>query len=502
MEENNTIKIAHVLNLPMLNVRSQLNINIDSNANIKQILNIEANLIESQIETMFNKAVVKGVVGVKILYIDTDNMYNTLSDSVSFNESINSEIITSECQIDISSSLFAVEFTNDEKSLHLTLDGNIECFCNLNSNLNCFNPYDENLVVKKSVLQAYSCIQKFDKSASYNYAFNLDSSINKILSCDSKVTVDEVKCYEGYVLVTGQIFNNVVYEVSNDAINTIKVINNSTPFKCEFEASLCDNECVADVHTTIDLNNTQITTDIGENSTKFDVEYCINTCGYVYKALNINIVEDLYSVNNEIEIVNNNYNLCKKMPYLKSVENVDAEITLADELNVDQMLGIINMSANITQSSVKDNGIDVEGVINGNLLYLDENGEIKNLPTQLPYTINMKQEINDSVCAMRLNVVPIACKCKIKRGNILMLDYEVCVTANVYSQSQVTLIDNIKYGKAITYGDIAFQIYVAHPNESCWNLCKRLHVSQDKLALYNKENPATYNGGEKIIVYR
>ncbi len=502
MEENNTVKIAHVTNLPMLNVRSQLNINIDSNANIKQVLNIGASLIESQIETMFNKAIVKGTVGVKVLYIDTDNMYNTLSESVTFNESINSEIITSECQIDISNSQFATDFTNDEKSLHINLDGSVECFCNLNSSLNCFNKSNEDLIIKKSILQTYNCIQKFNKSASYNYDFKLDTSINKILSCDSNVTIDEIKCYEGYVFVIGQIFNNIVYEISNEAGNIIKVTNNSTPFKCEFEASLCDNECVADVCAVIDLNNTQITTDIGDNSTKFDVEYCINASGYIYKAINVDVVEDLYSLNNEIEIVNNNYNLCKKMPYLKSVENVDAEITLSDELNVDQILGMVNTSASVTQASVKDNGINVEGVINGNLLYLDESGEIKHLQTQLPYSINMKQEVNDPVCAIRLNVVPIACKCKIKRGNILMLDYEVCIMSNIYSQSQTTLIANIKYGKPISYGDIAFQIYVAHPNENCWDLCKRLHISQDKLALYNKENPATYNGGEKIIVYR
>lgn len=499
MEENNVTKIANVMNLPPLNVKSQLNINIDSNTNIKQILNIETNLIESQIEAMFNKVIVKGTVGVKVLYTDTDNIYNTISESASFSESIIVEGVTSDCQIDINNAQFLPEFSNDEKSLRITLDGNIECFCSLNSNLNYFNQNDDNLIVKKSVLQTNTCVQKINKSATHNYDFKLDVAINKLLSCDSKISVDEVKCYDGYVLLIGQMINSIIYETS---ANNIQVYTNSSPLKCEFEASLCDNDCMADVLALVDISNTQISTDIGDSFTKFDIEYSIKCCGHIYKSVNADIIEDVYSTTNEIEIVNNNYNLCKKMPYFKYVENVDAEITLADELNIEQIIGMINTSSTITQSSIKEGGLNVEGVINGNLLYSDENGETKHLATQLPYSINVKQENYDSICAMRLNANPISCRCKIKRGNILTLDYELCISGNLYSQTHVSLIDNIKYGEPINYGDIAFQIYLARPNESCWNLCKRLHVSQEKLALYNKENPATYNGGEKIIVYR
>ena len=56
--------------------------------------------------------------------------------------------------------------------------------------------------------------------------------------------------------------------------------------------------------------------------------------------------------------------------------------------------------------------------------------------------------------------------------------------------------------QSLNYGDVAFQIYVARANESCWDVCKRLHITPEKLMECNKENPAIYLGGEKIIVYR
>ncbi|MBQ7880502.1 MAG: DUF3794 domain-containing protein [Clostridia bacterium] len=502
MEENNGIKVAHVINLPTLNIKSQLNMNIDSNTHIKQVLNIETCLIDSQIEPLFNKAIVKGSVGIKVVYIDTDNMYNSLSDSVNFSETINSENITADCEISVNNSQFIAEFDNDDKMLRVNIEGSLDCLCSLNAGLNTFNQSNDNLITKKSVLQACTCIQKISKTTNYDFDFRLGSKISKMLSCDSKVIVDDAKCYDGYILLNGQIFNTIMYETDNDDNHSIKICTNSTPFKCEVEASSCDNECVADISAYINLNSTQITPDISDNDTHFNFEYCIVVSGYVYKTINMDVIDDLYSLDNEVEIIRNNYDVCKKMPCFKSNENIDAEITLADELNVDEILGMINTSASVTQYSVRDNLIVVEGVISGNLLYFDENREIKHLPTQIPYSVNIKQELNDEICALHLSAVPSSCKCKIKRGNTLMVDYEFCITGSAYIKNKIELIDNVKYGKAINYGDIAFQIYIAHSNESCWDLCKRLHITQDKLIMFNKENPATYSGGEKVIVYR
>ena len=502
MEETNRIKIAHTTNLPALNIKSQLNLNIDSNTHIKQVLNIDACLIDSQIEPLVNKALIKGTIGIKVVYVDTDNMFNSLSDSVNFSETINSENINTDCQINVTNSQFIAEFDNDDRTLHINIDGIIECFCNHNNEINVFNSNNENLITKKSVLQACTCVQKINKTTNYDYDFNLDVQINKMLSYDSKMIIDETKCYEGYLVIQGQILNTIIYDVDQNGNNLIKIAHNSTPFKCEIEANLCDLECVADMSSYINLNNTQITTDIGDNYTKFNFEYSIVANGYIYKNINIDIIEDLYSLENSVEPVNNSYNLCQKLPYFKLNENVDTEITLADELNVDEILGMVNTSSSITQYSIKENNIVVEGVINGNLLYLDENHEIKHLATQLPYSISIKQELNNDTCGVRLNITPVSCKCKIKRGNTLMVDYEICVTGSIYTTRQFELIDNVKYGKALNYGDVAFQIYIAHNNESVWDLCKRLNITKEQLLEFNGEVPTSYLGGEKIIVYR
>lgn len=502
MEGNNGMKTSHLINLPTLNVKSQLNMNIDANTHIKQVLNIDTCLIETQIEPMFNKAIIKGKLGIKALYVDMDNMYNTLADTITFSETITSENISADCEIVLNNSQFFTEFDHDDNSLRISIEGNLDCFCNMNAGLNIFNQVSENLMVKKSVLETCNCVQKINKTVNYDFNFRIDKHISKILNCNSQIVLEENKCFDGYIVINGQILNTIIYETEIGGINSAQILTNSTPFKCEVESGSCDGDCVADLSAYIDLNDTQINTEINDSDTNITFEYCIVCCGYVYKNINLDVVEDLYSLDSDVETIKSTHNICKKLPTFKTIENIDSEITLADELNVDELLGMVNTSATITQSSIKDTGITLEGVINGNLLYLDENKEIHTLSTQIPYSIMLKQEITGNICASHFSLTPLNCKCKIKRGNMLMIDYEVCIVGTLYQQSSIELIENVKYGKPINYGDIAFQIFLAHPNETKWDLCKRLKTTPESLAQYNKEIPAVYQGGEKIIVYR
>ena len=118
---------------PPLNIKSQLNINIDSNTNVKQILNIETCLIEAQVEPMANKALVKGMLGLKVVYIDMDNMFNTVSDTVNFSETLNSELISTNSKININNSHFIADGDADSKMIRVNIDGYVELFCNINN---------------------------------------------------------------------------------------------------------------------------------------------------------------------------------------------------------------------------------------------------------------------------------------------------------------------------------------------------------------------------------
>ena len=63
------------------------------------------------------------------------------------------------------------------------------------------------------------------------------------------------------------------------------------------------------------------------------------------------------------------------------------------------------------------------------------------------------------------------------------------------------LVSALEVGEPISFGNAAYQIYIAQPNEDLWSLCKRLKVDANVLSsLNNLELPL--KGGERIFVQR
>ena len=94
------------------------------------------------------------------------------------------------------------------------------------------------------------------------------------------------------------------------------------------------------------------------------------------------------------------------------------------------------------------------------------------------------------------------CKVRAKRGTIIDVQYSLSINFCAYIIDSKPMVDNITIGKPIEYGDIDYQIFLAKPNESVWELCKRIHIHPDDLPKYNKDLPLIMNGGEKVIIKR
>ena len=99
MEEN--VNISYIKNMPQHNFNTTINVAIDSNANIKNILDITTYLFDQRVECGSGKAIISGKIGIKVLYIDTDNMTNTLVDSTNFSETYLDNSITSSTNLNI-----------------------------------------------------------------------------------------------------------------------------------------------------------------------------------------------------------------------------------------------------------------------------------------------------------------------------------------------------------------------------------------------------------------
>lgn len=503
MEENlDTIKITYAKNLNKLNFSSLISVPINSNVNVKTILNVDSYIFDEKVECGNGKAIITGKLGVKVLYIDTDNISNIVNDSQSFSETFVDESITSDCFINISNASVVGNVLSSDKTLKINCDVNISPTLYLNLALNTSNSSFENMIVKKNEISTNTIACNVDTS--FEYATNIETkdNVTKILCYDAYFTPSSLTSYDEYAVVEGKLYSKLLYESASDDESVIKEICDTFNLKSEINIPNITKDCLTDFNFSIDKPKENISTEIENGNNIITISHNIKVNGVCIKSISIDLIDDMYSVDNEIEISTSKRDYTKNMQTEFVTDNISGEITLDDnETAIDDIISNININAEITNHYLKDNNLYLEGIISSHIIYIDENKEIKHKPIDLPFVINTKIKIDQLDCIHScINILDN--KIKVKRGTVIELDYSVSIMINIYQKDSKEIIDNMVIGKPLDYSTVDYQIFIAKPNESVWDLCKRIKISPDDISKYNKNLPLIMEGGEKIVIKR
>ena len=503
MEENlDTIKITYAKNLNKLNFSSLISVPINSNVNVKTILNVDSYIFDEKVECGNGKAIITGKLGVKVLYIDTDNISNIVNDSQSFSETFVDESITSDCFINISNASVVGNVLSSDKTLKINCDVNISPTLYLNLALNTSNSSFENMIVKKNEISTNTIACNVDTS--FEYATNIETkeNVTKILCYDAYFTPSSLTSYDEYAVVEGKLYSKLLYESASDDESVIKEICDTFNLKSEINIPNITKDCLTDFNFSIDKSKENISTEIEDGNNIITISHNIKVNGVCIKSISIDLIDDMYSVDNEIEISTSKRDYTKNMQTEFVTDNISGEITLDDnETAIDDIISNININAEITNHYLKDNNLYLEGIISSHIIYIDENKEIKHKPIDLPFVINTKIKLDQLDCIHScINILDN--KIKVKRGTVIELDYSVSIMINIYQKDSKEIIDNMVIGKPLDYSTVDYQIFIAKPNESVWDLCKRIKISPDDISKYNKNLPLIMEGGEKIVIKR
>lgn len=503
MEENkNCINIAYAKNLSKQNFNSIINVPIDSNVNIKTILNICGYVFDEKIECASGKAVVSGKIGLKVLYLDTDNITNTLTEHQPFSETIIDSSITSDCYICLTNVNVVNSVISKDGPLKINCDISFSPILHMNLGLNLNSVSYENMITKKSQQNA-NAIEKFvNTKFNYTTTFETKDQITKVLCHTSSFSPSLVSANDGYAIVEGKLYSTLVYEVSDSTDSVIKEIKDCFNIKTDVEIEGLTKNTKLDLCFLTNKNEETISTEFEDNNSVVTISNSINLKGVALKEVCFDIVEDLYSTENDIELTRTNRDFVCETNFKCVSESVFNEISLnKDEAAIDFAVSNLNICPEITNVYVKDNSMYAEGVVSSWFMYLDENKEYKQKQVEIPFVVNTK--IEEEVLNYKNLTVSVAdCKTRVKRGTIIEIEYELNLFCSVYKTKSAEIVNNINIGKPLDFGNYDYQIFIAKPSETLWNLCKRIKVYPDELHKYNKDLPFLFEGGEKVIIKR
>jgi len=501
--ENNTngTKIIFAKNMQKLNINLIISTDIDHNVNIKKIIDINTYIYDTNIECGNGKAVISGKVGAKILYLDTDNITNTISSSQTFNETYTNSTITSDCYLNFSDYNISHNVLSTEGVLKINTEIVFNPIAYINLPLNVNSNFD-NMIVKKSEINTNTINKIINSNFDYTANFETKDNISKILCFNTQYNNLNLICNENYVIVEGKLFATLIYETLENEETKIKQISDCFNVKTDVNIEGLTSDCLLDISFSIDKSKENIVIEKEEDGNLIIATNKINLYGVSTKSITIETVDDLYSTENELEINFTKREYTKEIANKLTSETITNEIILnSDEMAIDEVVSNLEIKSETTNTYVKDGFLFLEGIISSNLVYIDENGDYQVKICEVPFVINTKLTYDKLDCT-HTNINITDCKTKIKRGTIIELEYQLCINICVYIQTYKDIVNNISLGKNLDFSNYDYQIYLTKPNENMWELCKRIKTTPENINKYNKNLPIEFTGKEKIIIKR
>ena len=500
MEE--IMKVTHAKNLSKINFNSTLSIPVDANVNIKNVLDVSSYIFDHKVECGNGKAIISGKIGVRVLYIDTDNMTNTLKESSSFSETYLDNAITSDTNLNIAESNIVNHVLSTEGTLKINCDVNISPVAYINLALSNNIQTDDFMITKKSQVVSNSIDKFFNTKFDHSLTLETKDTINKILCHNCHFTPELTIAENDYFVVEGKLVSCLLYETSSNETNYVKEIKETSRVKCDVEVDGLNKDHSLDLSFYVDKSNEEITTELEDGLSVVNIKNAIKVCGAILKTITIDVVDDLYSTQNEIDTTLTKREYTKKAEHYSLGETIMNEMSLSsEEPAIDEVVANLNSNAEVTNSYIKDDTIYIEGVVTSNLTYIDENKELRNKQLETPFIINTKVLTNSFGC-VHSQVSILDYKIKVKRGTNLEVEYSLYVNLEIYEKETHEMVDNFKIGKKLDFSKYDFQIFIAKPNETVWDLSKRIKISPEELNKYNKDLPLVMEGGEKVIIKR
>ena len=500
MEEN--LKIVHAKNFNKFNFGVNFNLLIDANANVKTVLNVSSYVYDQKCECGNGKAIVSGKVGVKVLYLDTDNMTNIISDQQSFSETYVENSITTNTYLNLNSPtiLNSVSLTDSGLKINCEISFSPTSYINLPLTSNLQN--NSNLVTQKREYNS-SCIKEI-VNTKFEHTTNFETRdiINKILCSESYFKAEKTTAENGYIVIQGKLTNTILYETNVDDCLVIKEMKETSNVQYDVELKNLISDDVLDLSFCVDNSLREISTELEDDQNIITVKDTIKVCGIVLIKVSTEIIDDLYSLDNEIETSFITRELTKFVGEHTISETISNEINLnSDEPAIDEVVANLNICPEITNTYVKDNNIIVEGVVSSNLTYIDENKELKHKTLEIPFIVDTKIKAENPSC-VHSQISIVDTRVKIKRGTIIDVEYTVFINLFVYEKEEYQMLDNYNIGKQIDFSKYDYQIYIAKPDETLWQLCKRIKIAPNEIHKLNKDLPLVMKGGERVVIKR
>lgn len=330
--------------------------------------------------------------------------------------------------------------------------------------------------------------------------FELNYPVAEILSHRADAMVTSVQCGVGCIIVDGEVIITAIALQKNEKRDIIRECK-TIPYRMEIE---CE-EAMPSMQATARVVEKSFKTDVSvdEDGGKSIVSVSVNLQfqGEVFCLSNAKILTDVFSYNDEIEIVRESFPFRKVCDLRSCRSQVNGRATV-DELPVGVVLMAVGGErAEILSAKSDGDVIKVSGVLSLIGYFRNGEGETFTEKMETPFETLLECSLGSEV---DFDVKARAERASARIVSLTETEIEAELRFTVYpcEKGSVNYVKEIKCVGEKQREKSAISVYIPFEGEELWSLAKRLNVCPETLVETNRDLTFPLTGKERIIVYR
>lgn len=351
----------------------------------------------------------------------------------------------------------------------------------------------EGLIVKKKnavLCKAYTATAAFEETDE----FETDYAQDILLHGESAIVTD-VRTDVGLVEVTGEIALHFCALRRDGSLCTYERI---APFKAQV---LCDSALPSLTATAkVYVQSAYMTADTDEEKgrSKIAVDFALSAVVTVYEKDELSVVDDAFSTEVFTTLQRANESTRYALNGEMITERIHGTPVIDGGVELEGKTPCAVVFPSATVSLIEHLGeVTAEGVIEGKVLYVGEQGEYAlarlSLPFAMPIAVGADSEVDCCVCGLSVRV---------RAGGETEAEATLKLRITPFEQAAFDCVNEVVEGEARMQPSAGISVYVTQRGDGLWETAKRLCVPPEQIESENPELNFPLQGEERLVIYR
>ena len=452
-------------------------------------------------EILEGRAKIEGCINTYIMYIadDSNDKVRGLTTNLDFMESISvpncKEGMT--CKLNTNLKSIEARVINGRKiGIKAAID--VEIIIYENEEVEIINDIQDNsdLQILKEDVKVNSLLGTGETKiyAKENISIDNIDNLAEILKTTIVICGKDTKISYNKILTKAEAEIKIMYLTEDNRINTV---NSKIPIVGFIDMPNISEENIIDID--YEIKNIILKPNSAEEHSIY-VELEVLVTANVYEEKQINLIQDIYCPNENIEFNKKSINTITNKENKSEVKQIKEKINLdgidgKTIIDVD-VIPVIEKQTNLDNKNICDGEVELRFIISNDDLQVDTR------IAKIPFSFEIENS-NGSDETNKLDIEVQNSDFIVQDNNIVDSNIELQVNTNSYRNSNMNIIDQIENTGEKEQEDYSVIMYIVKKGDTLWEIAKKYNTTIDEIVRVNGiEDPDVINVGQKIFIPR